>query len=95
MTEVSPLTVAVIRIRSASLSLKGGPGPGQRTPGHDREPMAAVAGRAPDVVDRRRGGLHLHAEQLLDGLANLPPSVYLVQIILADQVFVKKVFSNR
>jgi hypothetical protein len=31
----------------------------------------------------------------LDGLAGLPPSVYLVQIVLADQVFTKKVFSNR
>ena len=32
---------------------------------------------------------------VIDGLSALPPSVYLVQIVLTDQVFVKKVFSNR
>ncbi|HEY4111648.1 hypothetical protein [Puia sp.] len=31
----------------------------------------------------------------LDGLSSLPVSVYLVQIVLVDQVFVKKVFNNR
>jgi hypothetical protein len=31
----------------------------------------------------------------LDGLSSLPVSVYLVQIVLADQVFVRKVFNNR
>ena len=32
---------------------------------------------------------------LLDGLSSLPPSVYLVQIVLTDQVFVRKLFNNR
>jgi hypothetical protein len=31
----------------------------------------------------------------LEGLSSLPVSVYLVQIILVDQVFVRKVFNNR
>jgi hypothetical protein len=31
----------------------------------------------------------------LDGLSMLPSSVYLVQIVLTDQVFVRKVFNNR
>jgi len=31
----------------------------------------------------------------VEGLAGLPVSVYLVQIVLVDQVFVKKVFNNR
>jgi hypothetical protein len=31
----------------------------------------------------------------LDGLSTLPSSVYLVQIVLTDQVFVRKVFNNR
>lgn len=31
----------------------------------------------------------------LDGLGNLPVSVYLVQIVLVDQVFVRKVFNQR
>jgi hypothetical protein len=31
----------------------------------------------------------------LDGLSSLPVSVYLVQIVLVDQVFVRKVFNNR
>jgi hypothetical protein len=32
---------------------------------------------------------------VVSGLADLPPSVYFVQITLTDQVFVKKVFTNR
>jgi hypothetical protein len=31
----------------------------------------------------------------LDGLSSLPVSVYLVQIVLVDQVFVRKAFNNR
>jgi hypothetical protein len=32
---------------------------------------------------------------VVNGLADLPPSVYFMQITLTDQVFVKKVFTNR
>ena len=32
---------------------------------------------------------------VVNGLADLPPSVYFLQITLTDQVFVKKVFTNR
>ena len=32
---------------------------------------------------------------VVNGLSDLPPSVYFVQITLTDQVFVKKVFTNR
>ena len=31
----------------------------------------------------------------VDGLASLPVSVYFVQIVLTDQVLVKKLFNNR
>jgi hypothetical protein len=31
----------------------------------------------------------------IEGLTTLPSSVYLVQIVLTDQVFVRKVFNNR
>jgi hypothetical protein len=31
----------------------------------------------------------------IEGLTTMPPSVYLVQIVLTDQVFVRKVFNNR
>jgi hypothetical protein len=45
-------------------------------------------------VRQYEGAMGINAFDL-EGLSGLPPSVYLVQIILTDQVFVRKIFNNR
>ncbi|HEV9035640.1 MAG TPA: T9SS type A sorting domain-containing protein [Puia sp.] len=45
--------------------------------------------------DRQYAGMKGANSFVLDGLSALPSSVYLVQIVLTDQVFVRKVFNNR